>query len=87
MECWHVSKHALQLDSFSKTQILWNNILSCGNKSMQKFLTIEYPRKKMEKKNPNSVILKENIFQKVNIIIFQEDFLKYDINICKLCVI
>jgi hypothetical protein len=42
--------------------------------------------KKNVKHYPNSVILKENIFQKVNIMIFQEDFLKYDINICKLCV-
>jgi hypothetical protein len=52
---------------------------------------LKYPRKKWKKwkkhkRYPNSVTLKENIFQKVNIIIFQEDFLKYDLDICKLCV-
>jgi hypothetical protein len=59
--CWHVSKHALQLDSFSKNQILWNNILSCGNKSMQFFFTNRISLEKNEKKlkhYPNSVILK-----------------------------
>ncbi len=62
MECWHVSKHALQLDSFSKTQILWNNILSCGNKSMQKTFNNIISQEKKEKTHkhcPNSVILKE----------------------------
>jgi hypothetical protein len=71
---------------FQNNQILWNNILSCGNKSMQKTFNNIISQEKTHKHCPNSVILKENISQKVNKIMFQEDFLKYDLNICKLCV-